>query len=289
MNESTVIKWVVDTRPLWPNAKVTKDLATEAARAFALLTPEERTSVLKYHFLRDAKLALASALLKRHAITSSCSIPWFSAQFTRNAQTKPVFRLPDDSEPLIFNLSHQAGLVAMFAVYKPPQELSIGVDIVCPSERRDRDHSFIIQDGWSKYVDMHDSVFSPTEALRLRELPFEDRDRKLAYFYALWCLREGYVKMTGEALLADWLTELDLRYYAPPGEVAPEGKGLEIWFRGREVDNVDMKMDWYLDDYMICTAVKGNRDNEQRLDFDQQWTLLVMDELLDAAEVANKR
>lgn len=287
MSEARVVKWLLDTRPLWPGASATRHLPTEASRAFALLTAEEQASVLRYHFVKDAKMALASALLKRHAIASSCSTPWSSAQFTRDAHTKPVFRLPDGEEPLIFNVSHQAGLVSLFAVRKPPRHVSIGVDIVCPSERRDRDHALIANDGWLKYVDMHDSVFSPAESTRLERLPFGELDRKLSYFYALWCMREAYVKMTGEALLAEWLTELDLRYFAPPGEQAPEGRGFEIWFKRCKVDDVHVQMDWYLDDYMICTAVKGNQDGA--LDFGKDWILLNIDEVLDAAEKANTR
>jgi len=35
-------------------------------------------------------------------------------------------------------------------------------------------------------------------------------DKKLRRFYAMWCLREAYVKMTGEALLAPWLKDLEI-------------------------------------------------------------------------------
>ncbi|KAG0650152.1 4 -phosphopantetheinyl transferase [Hyphodiscus hymeniophilus] len=35
-------------------------------------------------------------------------------------------------------------------------------------------------------------------------------DKKLRRFYACWCLREAYIKMTGEALLAPWLKELEI-------------------------------------------------------------------------------
>ncbi|KAG6031842.1 hypothetical protein E4U41_007404 [Claviceps citrina] len=247
-------------------------------------------------------MALASALLKRHAITSSCpDLPWSAARFTRDARTKPVFRLPDGSEPLLFNVSHQAGLVCLVAVLAPPPpvvddhddttNLAVGVDVACPSERRARDHALVSADGWRSFVEMHDSVFSPGESARLGRLPFGDRgldlDRKLGYFYALWCLREAYVKMTGEALLAEWLRDLELRYFAPPGETGPEGRGLEIWFKGARVEHVHVRMDWYLDEYMICTAVRGNQ--HAGLDFGSDWTLLDIDELLAAAERANAR
>ncbi|KAG5983378.1 hypothetical protein E4U54_006247 [Claviceps lovelessii] len=326
MGEPHVVKWLLDTRALWPGATTTKQLAGEASRPLALLAPHEQSSILKYHFVKDAKMALASALLKRHAITSSCAgrIPWSRALFTRDEHTKPVFRLPDGSEPLIFNVSHQAGLVCLLGVYAPPGDVSVGVDIACPSERRERDHALVAEDGWAKFVEMHDSVFSAAEAARLKRLSFgdgdaggagrgkgkekgkgeggADLDARLAYFYALWCLREAYVKMTGEALLAEWLGELEMRYFAPPGGeeeeeeeeevVVVDGKAekrreLEIWFRGDRVDDVDVRMEWSLGEYMICTAVRGNQHGG--LDFGKEWTLLDMNQLLDAAEQASAR
>ncbi|KAG6190655.1 hypothetical protein E4U10_004635 [Claviceps purpurea] len=242
-------------------------------------------------------MALASALLKRYAITSSCEyLPWSSAIYSRDQHTKPIFRLPDSSEPLLFNVSHQAGLVCLLGVSRPPEGVSIGVDIACPSERRDRDHALVVEeekDGWSGFVGMHESVFSEGEAKRLRGLgtgpaPL-DLDVRLAYFYALWCLREAYVKMTGEALLADWLGELEMRNFAPPGEAVTEGGDgpLEIWFRGARVEDVRARMQWYEDEFLICTAVRG--DEQGVLDVGDEWTLLDIDEILDAAERANAR
>jgi len=39
---------------------------------------------------------------------------------------------------------------------------------------------------------------------------------KLRNFYAHWCLKEAYIKMTGEALLAPWLRDLEFRNVRPP-------------------------------------------------------------------------
>jgi 4'-phosphopantetheinyl transferase len=291
----TVIRWVLDTRKLWPEAKATKDLKQVASRALDLLSETEQTQVLRYHFVKDAKLQLGSCLFKRYAIARFCRVPWAEATAVRDARTKPVFLMPrtaaaaaatgDDGkegqpeEPLIFNVTHQAGLVAMFAVYRPPPGLSIGVDIVCQDERRDRDHETINTEGWPHFVDMHADVFSPREAGRLKRLPIIRVDRRLSYFYSLWCLREAYVKMTGDALLAPWLGDLEMRSFAPPGERAPDvfasggGAGpalpadhagypaeLEVWFRGAKVTDVDIDLIPLLDGYMISTAVRRAED-----------------------------
>jgi 4'-phosphopantetheinyl transferase len=272
----------------------------QAADALALLTPEERANVLRFFFVRDAKLALGSSLLKKFAITRHCGVSWSSAVVTRDKRTKPVFVMPDGSQPLLFNVSHQDGLVVLFGVYNPPGSSSsssssakgtsntaaeapkpedlaaaggiggcfaIGVDVVSPGERRSRDVEAIRQQGWPYFVEMHEAAFSPHEAARLKTLPFkDDPHRLLAYFYALWCLREGYVKMTGEALLAEWLQELDLRECIPPQErkgQGPQGDGRPAaWFRGQMVPGVDMRLMPLLDGYMVCTVVRRSAEGE---------------------------
>ncbi|CAL3971150.1 unnamed protein product [Diplocarpon coronariae] len=98
-------------------------------------------------------------------------------------------------------------------------------------------------------------------------------------FYAYWCLREAYVKMTGEALAASWLKELEisgirvplpapspLRSSSPPipdphkdedlqdGEVV---KNFKILFRDHQVADVVMELAALGQDYMISGAVRG--------------------------------
>ncbi|KAL6917650.1 hypothetical protein ACHAPO_000539 [Fusarium lateritium] len=259
----TVIQWVIDTRPLWPSALKTKDLTTSASRALFLLTVEEQASVLRYYHVRDAKLALASALLKRYVISRFCQVPWPEAKTTRDARTKPVFISPSGDEPLIFNISHQAGLAVLLAVHNPPEGLAVGVDVVCPSERRDRDLRNLADEGWPSFVDMHADVFGPEEVAALKHMepgtPISERDRALRYFYALWCLREAYVKMTGDALLASWLKDLEMRDFAPPENVR---KVQEVWLKGKRVDGVDLKLMSFLGEYMISTAVRHGLNGE---------------------------
>ncbi|KAF4345724.1 null pigmentation [Fusarium beomiforme] len=259
----TVIQWVIDTRPLWPSALKTKDLNSAASRALSLLAAEEQASVLRYYHVRDAKLALASALLKRYAISRFCHVPWFQAKTTRDARTKPVFVLPSGDEPLIFNVSHQAGLAVLLAVHNPPEGLAVGVDVVCPSERRDRDLSTLAEDGWASFVDMHADVFGAEEVSALKSMnpgpTIQGRDRALSYFYALWCLREAYVKMTGDALLASWLKDLEMQDFAPPEDTE---KPRQVRLGGKPVEGVDVRLMPLLEEYMISTAIRNGHGGE---------------------------
>ncbi|KPM39710.1 hypothetical protein AK830_g6859 [Neonectria ditissima] len=282
------VQWVLDTRSLWTAAQQTRDLATVASRALSLLSADEQAAVLRYYHVRDAKLALGSVLLKRYAIARFCDVSWADAVPVRDERTKPVFRLPDGSQPLLFNVSHQAGLVVLLAVHRPPAGVAVGIDIVSPLERRAMDQKSLAAHGWPHFVDVHAEVFSPREAAALKLLApgtaVEDRDRALRYFYALWCLREAYVKMTGHALVASWLAELEMRKFAPPELMrAPQ----DVWFQGQRVDDVDVRLTPLLDHYMVSTAVRRGTNGEQvevgdftHLDIDQ---VVAFGEAADAA------
>ncbi|KAF4124771.1 4'-phosphopantetheinyl transferase [Geosmithia morbida] len=221
-------------------------------------------------------MALGSHLLKRYAVCLLADVSWDEVALTRGHDTKPIYRAGDGSEPVSFNVSHQAGLVVLVASAsaspvkqqqngdeEKEKKADLGVDIVCPSERRLRDRELIRSQGWSAFVDMHADVLCPDEVAVLHSMA-GDEDRLLRYFYALWCLREAYVKMTGEALLAPWLPELEMRWFCPPEEQEGEeggdggrGRNLEIWFRGGRVVDVHVRLVDYMDEYMICTAVRG--------------------------------
>jgi 4'-phosphopantetheinyl transferase len=290
----------------------------------ALLSSAERTDVLRYYHVKDAKLSLGSALLKRLVIAQCCCcsrandndnsdpVSWASATAVRDERTKPVFYHPPGSgvQPLLFNVSHQAGLVVLFAVEGAAAGTQIGVDVVCPSERRSRDLENIQNEGWAQYVDVHSSVFSPGETERLKNLPFSSSaattttssstssmiqggpfvpaDKLLAYFYALWCLREAYIKMTGDALLASWLQELDMRHFAPPGETSPDDEaasGLRISFGVYPVTDVDMRLEWFLGrEYMIATAVRRAGKNVPAEFEVGEFEVLEMEHVLAMAE-----
>lgn len=91
-------------------------------------------------------------------------------------------------------------------------------------------------------------------------------DAKLRRFYAMWCLRETYVKMTGEALLAPWLKDLEIcDVQSPMAHKADDLNSLargqtmnnyRIVFKGREVTNVHMELAALGSHYMVGGAVR---------------------------------
>ncbi|KAI0019696.1 4'-phosphopantetheinyl transferase [Xylariomycetidae sp. FL0641] len=332
-----VIQYLVDTRELWPAATKTAQLETEAIRALSLLTDDERAAVLRYYFVADAKMALASHLLKHWVVSRYCGVAWEDTRLTRDAHKKPIYVDASGRQPVAFNVSHQAGLVALVAVHGygdgRTQQVDVGVDVVCTSERRARDHKVIAAEGWPKFVDMHADVFGSAEADYLKTDLLSTQpasttttpgstststagsadgaglardtdivDFKLRCFYTLWCLREAYVKMTGEALLAEWLNDLNFRHFRPPApgrdfvqrpesETAQPSEAVkdhDVWFKGHKVDDANICLRSLGPDYMTCSAVRTPQKKEDALGWELgPFQFLDMDDLLSQAEEAS--
>lgn len=278
--------------------------------------------MLRYLFVRDAKMSLASHLLKHYVVSRSLDLAWADTKLSRNAKTKPVYVDPATGKsPIDFNVSHQAGLVALVAAYgygygeegngeEEGEELvDVGCDVVCVNERADRDHGMIAKEGWPMFVDMHADVFAPGEAdyLKYRILSAipgalppgasarQANEFKLRCFYTLWCLREAYVKMTGEALLAPWLKVLEFKNFKPPqpqtdmNKARADGEDVvqvqDVWFEGNKVDDANVCLRSLGADYMTCTAVRTTRNKEVGLGLELgAYELVEMNEILDYAE-----
>ncbi|KAI0913480.1 phosphopantetheinyl transferase [Ustulina deusta] len=310
-----VIQYLVDTRRLWPTATKTSDLESEASRPLALLTQDERTRVLRYHFVADAKMSLASHLLKHWVVSKYCGVPWWETKLSADINGKPVFKDAAGRQPVVFNVSHQAGLVALVAAHGydaanggDSSKVNIGVDIVCVNERQQRDHKMIRTEGFPKFVDMHADVFGRSEAAYLKtglaarptygalQTEEERRDYKLRAFYTLWCLREAYVKMTGEALLAEWLGDLMFRNFESPepGTAFAQSEDddpkqiireHDVLFNGSKVDDANICIRSLGPHYMTCTAVRTPERKEDALGWELgPFKFLAMDEIVADGE-----
>ncbi|KAH6671703.1 hypothetical protein B0J14DRAFT_79236 [Halenospora varia] len=327
-----IIQWLIDTRPLWPVPKKEKtkdevqELKTVASRALALLTPAEQESVLKFYHVRDAKMKLASYLLKHLIITKYCNVSWSESTISLGTNGKPCFIPPSNSQSHVnidFNASHQAGIVSLIAAVGFKGHVDVGTDVVCADERLSKDYENIEKDGFFEWVDMHADVFAESEcsfmklgSLSEKEVGLEEAqisgfgrdalsrcqrrntkvhvkvtkkdgmeerveidsnvviDAKLRRFYAMWCLRETYVKMTGEALLASWLKELEILDVQTPAaqELIQDPNSLEeggtaqnfrIVFKNRPVTDVTMVLSALGPTYMVGGAVRASNAVER--------------------------
>ncbi|KAK2791251.1 hypothetical protein FQN52_004927 [Onygenales sp. PD_12] len=231
---SILTRWYIDTRQLTATTNSLPLLST-------LQEPDQKTVQAFYH-LSDRHMSLASYLLKYLFIHRACRVPWDQIAISRTPapHKRPCYIPPKDSTgtsniPNIeFNVSHQASLVTLAGCVIPgngdsdsipqagPNTPQIGIDITCTDDpsRRHRNPPQTQQD-LASFIDVFSEVFSQAELddMKTRKststststsipIPIPHR---LRLFYTYWALKEAYIKMTGEALLAPWLRELEFR------------------------------------------------------------------------------
>jgi 4'-phosphopantetheinyl transferase len=90
-------------------------------------------------------MSLGSALLKRLFVHQTLDVPWKDIKFGRKRDPKhgkpcallaPTTPHPSPlPAPIEFNVSHQAGLVALVGCKADILDAELGVDIVCVNER----------------------------------------------------------------------------------------------------------------------------------------------------------
>lgn len=296
----------------------------------AQVSAAERDIVTGMRRVVDARMSLASALLKRSFVSYALQIPWQDVRIGRrgdNKHGKPcaVDRLETVIPGIDFNVSHSGGLVALIGYCSRPKfdlaetksnvpesigtsipEVLVGTDIVCVNEQ---DHLQTIEaDGFESWVDMFEDVFSTSElrsmkyevdwltledgsiliaddigcfqscidcnkriSLRARDgrhVDFDSRrilESKLRRFLSYWCYKEAYIKLSGEALLAPWLKELqfyNVRSPKPANQRFGEDvDDVQIYLRGKPVTNVRMKIYAYGKDFMVSTAIQGDTEH----------------------------
>ncbi|KAI9670045.1 MAG: hypothetical protein M1817_004525 [Caeruleum heppii] len=278
------------------------DIASSAPLLALLPTPTQSHIHAFYHS-RDRRMSLASHILKRLAISHYTHEPLSRITISPSPVTKKPVHIPSNTNtqsPIPFNVSHQADLVAVIATSDP--QLEVGIDVVCVNERSD--HRISTRAKWLEWVDIYAEVFSAGEIAEMKavvpaassftttngmELGGDTETRDVLaeakrLFYAFWCLKEAYIKMTGEALLAPWLRELEFRNVRPPrpsssfnppkssnttphrdqcGEVAED---IEIYLRGEPVRDVRMELQAWEEEYMVGTAVKRKQDGSREKD-----------------------
>lgn len=245
----------------------------DTKHALELLPAHEREKVLRFYHIRDAKLSLGSQLLKHYAVARTCNVPWPETIISKDGNHKPCYMLGGpDHKGMEFNISHHGALVALAGC--ADRNVQVGVDVVQIDPNKDIPK--VQREGWPSWVKTYEAVFSDQEVqdmISWKPLePSGDEDvlkANLRHFYAHWCLKEAYVKMTGEALMAPWLKDMEFRNVQAPRAVtklsAAEDSGpwgeicrdVEIWRHGVKVVDVQMELQAFRDAYMVGTAVSS--------------------------------
>jgi 4'-phosphopantetheinyl transferase len=145
------------------------------------LSPQEKARGARFVFEKDRRLHLIARALVRTSLSRHSAVDPGAWQFTETAHGKPEIASPAPAAMgLRFNISHTAGLVACAVA----RSHDVGIDV------ESGERSLPI-------VDLARRFFSPPEADRLSAL---DEALRPAHFYALWTLKEAYLKARGFGL-----------------------------------------------------------------------------------------
>jgi len=234
------------------------------------VSSEEQGKACKFYFIKDAKLSLASSLLKRLFVSKTAGIPWKEVTYTRRGDKthgKPCCVLPQAQHlHLDFNVTHQAGLAALIG--SSVSGVEVGIDITCVDEREENDIRMIEEEGFDHWIDIHEEMFSFADLQSMKQSAKAangELSSSLRTFYTYWCLKEAYIKMVGEGLLAKWLKHVEFRHVRCPQAVAPKRgaqrwgdmvTGVEVWVRGQRRDDVILTLQAFEENYIIGTAIQ---------------------------------
>ncbi|RAL15114.1 4'-phosphopantetheinyl transferase family protein [Aspergillus homomorphus CBS 101889] len=257
------------------------------------------SNLLKYLFIhRSCKVPWDRITLSRTAAPHRrpCFIPSPTLLEEYSSTTTTTVDNPDNpaSNPsstkktipkIEFNVSHQASLVALAGttISTAEEELpQVGIDITCTNERNPtRDKTKTPRQTFVEYVDIFTEVFSSEEIRQIKDdvvhlHHHQDQDHKerkagkgvedsYRVFYAYWALKEAYIKMTGEALLAPWLRQLEFGNVVAPEPVPRRGerrvglpyRGVRTTLDKKRVEDVRVELVAFEEDYLIATAARG--------------------------------
>jgi len=261
----------------WPSERVrTEDWASSSriVKALGALPQDEQDRVLRYHRPCDAALSLGSYLLKHLAVVNICNVSWPRSTITQDKTVqngKPYFK-PGGTN---FNVSHHGDLVVLAAA--EGDDIRVGIDVVRIDLDKDAE-AIYSQGGWTRWSNMFADMFSPLEMEEIRyAVPGAGIDsmtndvelvrRRLRLFYAHWALKEAYIKMTGDALMATWLKQLEFVDVKVPEPSASRDEGggrlregqvcknVVVKLYGQPVDDVYIELGAYGTDYIVATAV----------------------------------
>ncbi|KAJ5872509.1 uncharacterized protein N7529_004862 [Penicillium soppii] len=309
LHQPTLVRWFIDTRR-WENKGFDLPLVQT-------LTPSDQTAVKKYFHTSDKRMSLASQLLKYYFVHQATGARWDDIEIKRTPDPE---RRPFYDSTVDFNVSHQAGITVLAgtragnsveAESKAPPR--VGIDIACvdePSRRRNDRPPKTLAD-LTTFVEVFSEVLSPNElhtiknpleTLRMayqRNLTDIDPSKideevlaryGLRLFYSIWALKEAYLKMTGDGLIAPWIKDLEFSNVIPPGYVssrASEGSStglhgpepsanpafaiarsvrhwgspytdIKVTLNGDPVEHVRLQLISFEEDYLVATAASGS-------------------------------
>ncbi|MEM7120950.1 MAG: 4'-phosphopantetheinyl transferase superfamily protein [Pseudomonadota bacterium] len=150
-------------------------------QALALLDADEQRRYHAFRFDRDRRVFLAAHLLLRTRLSLYAPVAPGAWTFEKNAFGRPeVAGGLLEADGLRFNLSHTNGLVACAIT----RSADVGIDVESLSRP-------------TPGLDIAERFFSPDEFAMLQKAPADEQHQ---LFFAIWTLKEAYIKARGMGL-----------------------------------------------------------------------------------------
>ena len=146
----------------------------------SLLDADETRRYRSFRFDRDRQCFLAAHVLLRTTLSRYAPLEPSQWTFKKNAYGRPQISAPSYALPLQFNLSHTDGLVACAVT----RDADVGIDVEALSRP-------------TPGLDVAERFFSPEEYRMLRQAPASQQHE---LFFAIWTLKEAYIKARGMGL-----------------------------------------------------------------------------------------
>ncbi|ETN39443.1 uncharacterized protein HMPREF1541_05666 [Cyphellophora europaea CBS 101466] len=319
-----IVRFYVDVRPAIPQARS----ATVELPLLDTLSRDQQDKVSAFMRPADRLMSLASALLKYVFIHRYAMIPWDEVRISRtpDPHRRPYWEPGAGStgeSGLEFNVSHQNGLVALIGCKTPEEQnqayathithdsispadapplpetaheqVRLGVDLACANEHGRTPADMTTQVKLDEWIDIFEEMFSEAARKHMKSAHFPDASspahviqHRFRLFYAYWALKEAYIKMVGEGLLADWLSKLEFDRVSAPNPATAEDfpddgfswalrdeeetkwtppdravRSITASMYGRELTDVSLSLVAYESDFLCATAMRGVQDSAE--------------------------
>ncbi|XP_030385285.1 L-aminoadipate-semialdehyde dehydrogenase-phosphopantetheinyl transferase [Scaptodrosophila lebanonensis] len=195
MSKHICTRWAFDLSTWTPTLP-------QLTQAVAAIQPEERTRLLKFHFIEDFLSSLIGRLLMRKYVSTCSGLPYQQVQFARDVRGKPYWvkgkgqDQTSPAPPLSFNVSHQGSLVLLAGITtdNANSDFGIGTDVMKVEYGGGKP--------LSEFFRLMQSKFSAHEWSYIGR-PQHNERAQLKAFMRHWCLKEAYVKELGVGITID--------------------------------------------------------------------------------------
>uniref|UniRef100_A0A0K0DTD3 L-aminoadipate-semialdehyde dehydrogenase-phosphopantetheinyl transferase n=1 Tax=Strongyloides stercoralis TaxID=6248 RepID=A0A0K0DTD3_STRER len=156
------------------------------------VTKEEFEKICRFRYREDSLASLAGKLILRQMAKKFTNFSWNEIKFDRTERGKPFLSFPPVTT-FGMNISHQGDYVAFVSSCSS----NVGVDCMRLDVSRNNKTA-------DEYINSMSKSASPNELRIMKTQPTDIM--KMTVFYRIWCLKESFLKATGQGIINDLST-----------------------------------------------------------------------------------